>query len=178
MKNLIRGDLKVMDGGMGKELAHQFPDEGFKNLWSAYYLWKNPQAVIKCHLDFINAGARVIITNNYACIPYYLEKCNLIHKMFEFIRKSGQLAQEAKKKSGNEDLIIAGSIPPYDGSYRGGAMPNKEPIIKEYLRIAYELSPFVDVFLIETMTSYDEAVTALSGMIAILYVIIYNLIIN
>ena len=55
---------RILDGGMGQELLHK----GLKpkgTLWSAHALIDEDchQLVIDTHLDFINAGAEVIVTS-------------------------------------------------------------------------------------------------------------------
>ena len=58
---------RILDGGMGQELMAK----GLKpkaSLWSATALIekKYHQLVVNAHLDFIKAGADVIVTNNFA----------------------------------------------------------------------------------------------------------------
>ena len=57
---------RILDGGMGQELLHK----GLKpkgTLWSAHALIDEDchQLVVDTHLDFINAGAEVIVTTTF-----------------------------------------------------------------------------------------------------------------
>ena len=57
---------RILDGGMGQELLNR----GVKphgTLWgaSALYNRKYHKTVIKTHLDFIKAGAEIIVTNSF-----------------------------------------------------------------------------------------------------------------
>ena len=59
--------IKILDGGMGQELLSRgLQSKG--SLWSASALLEERynQLVIDAHLDFINAGANVIVTNNFS----------------------------------------------------------------------------------------------------------------
>ena len=58
--------VRILDGGMGQELLNR----GVKphgTLWGASALLnkKYHKLVIKTHLDFINAGAEIIVTNSF-----------------------------------------------------------------------------------------------------------------
>ena len=74
----------VMDGSMGNELLARRSDL-VTGLWSAQYLIDAPELVKEIHLDYINAGADLIITNTYSTIPSYLSKQKAEDKMPELI---------------------------------------------------------------------------------------------
>ena len=64
-KNFFK-KTRILDGGMGQELLNK----GMKpkgTLWSAHALINKEchQMVIDTHLDFINAGAEVIVTTTF-----------------------------------------------------------------------------------------------------------------
>ena len=66
MKKDFFNTTRIFDGGMGQELLNR----GVKpvsNLWSASAL-VDPQyhkIVVETHLDFINAGSEMILTNTF-----------------------------------------------------------------------------------------------------------------
>ena len=65
-KNYFK-NTRILDGGMGQQLlAKGLISKG--TLWSASALVeeRNHQLVIDTHLEFINAGADVIITNSFS----------------------------------------------------------------------------------------------------------------
>ena len=157
--------VTVLDGGMGRELDEKFPDPDYKHIWSAANLLNQPDSVSKCHLSFIEAGAEVITTSNYSCVPSYLAKIDIVSKMYDLIKIAGEQARKARESSKNPSSIrIAGSLPPYGFSYMGMKIPDNSDIISSYVKITQVLYPYVDIFLCETMSSIDEAVTALSGV--------------
>jgi S-methylmethionine-dependent homocysteine/selenocysteine methylase len=90
----------VMDGSMGNELLARRSDL-VTGLWSAQYLIDAPELVKEIHLDYINAGADLIITNTYSTIPSYLSKQKAEDKMTELIHLAGKLASRKRlqKKS-------------------------------------------------------------------------------
>ena len=63
----------VLDGGMGTELVRcgaQKVDS--HRLWSSISNIEEPKVVIQAHLNFINAGSNVIITNSYQSNQFLL----------------------------------------------------------------------------------------------------------
>ena len=57
----------LLDAALGTQLAvngEEVPDWK-KSIWSAYTLINNPDAILKIHVDNIEAGADVITTSNY-----------------------------------------------------------------------------------------------------------------
>lgn len=147
---------------MGNELLTRRSDL-VSGLWSAQYLIDAPELVKEVHLEYINSGADLIITNTYSTIPSYLSKKNAEDKMPELIRLAGKLAREAVKDS-KKKVMVAGSLPPLEESYRpdlvieaGEAVPIYETLIKE-------LTPYVDIFICETMSSIEEMQHAMQAL--------------
>ena len=144
----------VMDGSMGNELLARRSDL-VTGLWSAQYLIDAPELVKEIHLDYINAGADLIITNTYSTIPSYLSKQKAEDKMSELIHLAGKLARDAVKDS-KKKVTVAGSLPPLEESYRPDLVIDKEEAVPIYETLIKELTPYVDIFICETMSSIKE----------------------
>ena len=144
----------LMDGSMGNELLARRSDL-VSGLWSAQYLIDAPQLVKEIHLEYINAGADLITTNTYSTIPSYLSKKNVEDKMPELIGLAGKLAREAADDS-EKEIIVAGSLPPLEESYRPDLVIDAEEAIPIYEILIKELTSFVDIFICETMSSIKE----------------------
>ena len=144
----------LMDGSMGYELLARRSDL-VSGLWSAQYLIDAPQLVKEIHLEYINAGADLITTNTYSTIPSYLSKKNVENRMPELIGLAGKLAREAADDS-EKEIIVAGSLPPLEESYRPDLVIDAEEAIPIYEVLIKELTPFVDIFICETMSSIKE----------------------
>jgi len=102
---------RILDGGMGQELLKR----GLKprgTLWSAEALIdeKYHQLVIDTHLDFINAGADVIVTTTFTARKNRLIQ-NKCEEHFEYINtKAVELALKARDIS-KKKLLVAGGLP-------------------------------------------------------------------
>ena len=119
----MSGDLIVLDGGLGGELIRRgWPSGG---LWSAKALVEQPEIIRSVHDDYINAGARVIITNTYSTIPSYLDKSGMGDSYLELTEKAGRIARAAADESEFE-VKVAASIPPLSESYRPDLVPEDD----------------------------------------------------
>lgn len=153
----------ILDGGMGRELKRvgapfRQPE------WSALALMQAPQTVVDVHRSFIQAGAQVITTNNYAVVPFHLGEAQFEQDGMRLTALAGELARTAADEA-KADVRVGGSLPPLSGSYRPDRF-NAELAARLYPRIVEALDPFVDLWQAETMASIEEArcvVDALSG---------------
>jgi len=151
----------LLDGGMGKAL-----DEAgapFRQPeWSALALLEDPDSVRSVHASFIEAGADMVTTNNYAVVPFHLGEDRFAERGAELTALSGRLAREAADAavgSGGDagrEIMVVGSIPPLFGSYQPELF-DADRAPEMLSMIATALDPFVDVFAAETQSSIAEA---------------------
>lgn len=148
--------MKILDGGLGRELARR--GAPFRQPeWSALALIEAPETVKEVHLDFINAGAEVITTNNYAVVPFHIGQERFETDGVHLIKVAIEQAKNAVKESG-KNVKIAGCLPPLFGSYRADLFQPEqaknlaEPIINT-------LAPEVDFWLAETQSCLKEVET-------------------
>ncbi len=154
-------NLTILDGGMGGELLRRGLG-GSDGLWSAQALIDHPDVVTGVHRDYIDAGARIIITNTYSTIPSYLGKADQAGRYLELAAIAGQIARKVADDSESE-VLVAGSLPPLNESYRFDLVPPEEEATPIYEELAKALRPYVDMFLCETMSSAKEARNAVSA---------------
>ena len=146
--------IRILDGGMGQELLAR----GMKpnsTLWSANaILDKNyHQLVLDTHIDFIKAGAEIIVTTTFATRQKRLKENNLLDK-FEYLnQKAGEIAQAAKKKFPN--TYIAGGLPPQNLTYEADDRDEAE-ITENFNSQAKALNQYVDFFYFDVWSSVKE----------------------
>ena len=145
---------RILDGGMGQELLAR----GMKpnsTLWSANAILdaNYHQLVLDTHLDFIKAGAEIIVTTTFATRQKRLKENNLLDK-FEYLnQKAGEIAQAAKQKFPN--TYIAGGIPPQNLTYEADDRDESE-ITENFNSQAKALNPYVDFFYFDVWSSIKE----------------------
>jgi len=152
---------RILDGGMGQELLHR----GLKpkgTLWSAQALIDKDchQMVIDAHLDFINAGAEVIVTATFTARRLRLIQ-NDSEKYFEKINtKAVELALRARDIS-KKDILIAGSLPGQKTIYSADLGEDLDIIEKNFYDQAKLLKHGIDFFYLDVMSSGLECEIAL-----------------
>jgi homocysteine S-methyltransferase len=151
-----------LDGGLSTALENN-GNKLTTSLWTGELIRTNPAQITKAHLDFINAGAQIIITSSYQ-LSY--TGCGARgwsdDETDQALIASTQLAKNAVSKSG-KDVKVAASVGPYgaslaDGSeYKGNYGVSKQ-IIKNFhakkLEILISTSP--DYLALETMPDTFE----------------------
>ena len=161
-KNLyLDGSVKILDSGMGKTLSMKGVDVP-NTIWSANALLVAPDVVQEIHSENIQAGADIITTNSYGIILSDLKKEGLADRFDELNLLAGEIAQQASKAS-ERKILVAGSLPPQNGSFRPDRVLDGPLLIDLYYRQMHLLEPYVDFFLFETMSSIDEAQAALKA---------------
>ena len=152
----------ILDGSMGNELLKR-ANKPSSGLWSAQFLIDSPNLVKEVHQAYVDVGAQVITTNTYSTIPSYLQKENKSHLMRDLIKTAGTIAREVADKNSRE-ILVAGSLPPLDESYRPDLVPDEATSVPIYEELIEELTPFVDIFLCETVSSIAETSNILKAL--------------
>ena len=145
---------RILDGGMGQELlARGMKPNG--TLWSANAII-NPdyhKLLLDTHLDFIKAGAEVIVTATFTTRRNRLRDNNVEDK-FEYLnKKAGEIAIEVKQKF--PDVLIAAGLPPQNNTYEPDDRP-KEEITENFNEQAQLLNPYIDFFYFDVWSSIQE----------------------
>lgn len=155
------GELTILDGGMGGELLRRGLGES-GGLWSAQALIDHPDMVADIHREYIDAGASVITTNSYSTIPSYLDKAGRADQYLELTAIAGQIAR-AVADAAPRTVLVAGSMPPLDESYRYDLAPGDDEAGPIYAALAETLAPYVDLYICETMSCAREARNAVAA---------------
>ena len=161
MRSDYFSQVRILDGGMGQTLlAKGLKPKG--SLWSATALIdeKYHQLIIDAHLDFINSGAEVIVTNNFAARRVRMIQNNVDDYFNYANEKAGELALKAKEIS-KKNILIAGSLPAQNDTYVHDERDSKI-IEKSFHDQAILLKPFVDFFYLDVLCGSRECEIALN----------------
>ena len=146
--------IRILDGGMGQELlARGMEPKG--TLWSANAILqeKYHKLLFDTHIDFIKAGAEVIVTATFTTRRKRL-KDNNVEDEFEYLnKKAGEIAKKVKKQFPN--ILIAGGLPPQNLTYEADTR-NEDEIIHNFNEQANLLNPYVDFFYFDVWSSIKE----------------------
>lgn len=153
---------RILDGGMGQELI----TKGMKpvgTLWSATALMqkKYHKLLFDTHIDFIKAGAEVIITNTFATRKIRLRENKVEDKFIYLNQKACEIARKTKKLYPH--ILIAGGLPPQNLTYQADMRPDKD-IRNDFYNHAKILNPCIDFFYFDVLSSIKEFKLAIDAI--------------
>ena len=155
-------NLTILDGGMGQELlARGMEPNG--TLWSTNALLhdKYHKLILDIHLDFIKAGAEIIVTTTFTTRKSRLRDNKVLDKYEYLNKKAGEIAQRVKKIY--PKVLIAGGLPPQNLTYE--ADDRDEDEIKENFNSqAKLLNPYIDFFYFDVLSSVREVRIAVDSI--------------
>ncbi|CAH8266745.1 unnamed protein product [Arabidopsis lyrata] len=178
LEDLIKkcGGCAVVDGGFATQLENHGAAIN-DPLWSAVSLIKNPELIKRVHMEYLEAGADIVVTSSYqATIPGFLSRGLAIEESESLLQKSVQLAVEARdrfwdkvsKVSGHSynRALVAASIGSYgaylaDGSEYSGnygenvSLDKLKDFHRRRLQVLVEAGP--DLLAFETIPNKLEA---------------------
>ena len=164
---LERGEVVIVDGGMGTEIKRRGISEGSSEL-SVTAMLESPDAIREVHEDFLLAGAEVIITNTYICNTRklahigWISETDVEAEMAQINELAARAALDARNVAGSQNAVIAGSMGPLSQSYNPDAVLPYEECLAAYRKQANALAQAgVDVILVETCTKVHEAVAGI-----------------
>jgi S-methylmethionine-dependent homocysteine/selenocysteine methylase len=149
----------LLDGGVGQELVRRAGRA--TPLWSIEALLNDPELVAAVHDDFFAAGADMATTNTYSLLPDRLKIFGLLDRLEELTLSACEIAARSRDKSGGG--LVAGALGPPGFSYRTDLRAPVEEIAETYARCARIQASVVDVLLLETISSVEQAECVLSG---------------
>lgn len=147
-------DITLLDGSIGQEILKRSGDRPTP-LWSTRVMIDHPTLVDEIHLEYFRAGATVATTNTYAVLRDRLRMVGIEDQMGALTRNAVTSAQQARAAHGSGR--VAGSIGPLAASYRPDLCPPPAEAAAVYAEPVALMKDHVDLFLLETMSSVEQA---------------------
>lgn len=151
--------LTLLDGGMGQELVARAGKA--TSLWSVQALLDNPDMVRAVHDDYFAAGADVATTNSYSVLPDRMIAHGIEDQLDHLANLACTLAVQSRDAHGAG--LVAGSLGPQGFSYQPDKSPPAAQAAEAYAHLARIHAQYVDVHLLETMSSIDQALGGMMG---------------
>lgn len=152
--------VTILDGSMGQELVRRANNLN-QRMWGIGVMRDNPEIVRAVHDDYFAAGAEIATTNTYNIHPAFFEKCPFPDEFEAMTHLACKLACEARDAHGSG--MVAGGVGPMAGSYRPELGNDIDAATEQFAAVARVMAEYVDVMLIETMSSHDAARGAVIG---------------
>jgi len=161
---LLERTVGLLDGGLATALetrGHRL-DSG---LWSGQVLIDDPDEIRAVHCSYLQSGADCITTSSYQLSFDGLAAADVDSgAATEALRRSSELALEARAEMGRPDVLVAASIGPYgahlaDGSEYHGRYGVATHTLDQFHRRRFEVlsATEVDLMACETIPSLIEA---------------------
>lgn len=177
VERLEEGRTVLLDGATGTELERRgVPMNSIA--WSGLAIANDPDAVRQVHLDYIRAGAEIIITNTFATGRNMLRLAGEENQTEDLNRQAARLALQAREEAGEarsrnkdgswrlapESVWVAGSISPMSGGLGDGAKPSVELMRSDFEEQAGLLAESgADFLILEMIRDIDFACVALEA---------------
>lgn len=149
----------LLDGGMGQELIKR-AQAPITPLWSAQVMQDHPDLVEDLHLEFIEAGAKVITLNTYTATSGRLARDADIAFLNPIHESAIKAAHNAVNRSGKQNIRVAGCLPPLMASYLSAEAPDYLTSLDHYQSLVDLQQHDVDLFICETMSNIAETKAA------------------
>ena len=161
---LADNTVLIADGGLATELEARGNDLS-DALWSARLLVDAPQEISAAHLSFFRAGAMIATTASYqASFDGFGARGIGRDETVRLLRRSVQLAADARAEAGVDGARVAASVGPYgaaraDGSEYRGRYGLTVAQLEDWHRPRLEVlaDAGADVLALETVPDADEA---------------------
>lgn len=170
LDRLETGDILIIDGGMGTELERRGVSMDGQ-AWAGTAIRSNPNVIKDIHLDFIDAGADIIIANTYAAAPHVLEQAGLTGEAGALNLQACRLAHQAVEEAvTTRDIYIAGSMSSFRAGLDIDKIPDEKTARASYREQAMALADGgVDFIIAEMMldpviTEYCVSAAAETGL--------------
>lgn len=158
-KLLSKNRVILADGAMGTMLQRAGLESGAcPDLWNA----DEPDKVVAIQRAYVEAGARIILTNTFGATRFRLARYGLKDRVQELNRAGAHLARRATKGT---DALVAGDVGP-SGELLAPLGPlSFDEAVEGFAEQAAGLAEGgVDYFQIETMADLEEVRAAIEGI--------------
>lgn len=157
---LLDKQILVCDGAMGSQIYELFgPTPCFEEV-----NLRQPELVLRIHLAYITAGARLIETNTFGANRLKLTAHGLGDSVTAINQRAVKIAREAREAAG-ADVLIAGSLGPL-----GHAWQMTEPDAAAVAQRTFQEQALaleergVDLFILETFPGLQELTWAIEAV--------------
>lgn len=137
------------------------------DIWSGLAIATHPDVVRQVHIDYIQAGAEVIITNTFASGRHMLQAAGVESQTAAINRQAAQLAHQARDEAAEHPVWVAGSISLMTAGDDNASMPSLREMRAHCTEQAELLAGAgVDLLILEMMRDIDYSSSAVEAATA------------
>jgi 5-methyltetrahydrofolate--homocysteine methyltransferase len=159
LERLNAGDVLIADGATGTNLQKMGLKPGIP---PEDLVIDNPDLLFQLESRFVEAGSDIILTCTFGATSLRMKESKYVKRVTEVNRRAAELARKAA--SARDGVLVAGSIGPTGLLIKPYGILTFEDAFASYAEQAKALAEGgVDLLIIETMFSLDEASAAFDG---------------
>ncbi len=155
-----RGQILLLDGATGTELQKRGVPMNHA-VWSATATLTHPEILRQIHLDYIEAGAQLIIANTFSTSRHLLSQAGMEKDFVRLNRRAVQIAREAREVSAQSGVLVAASISPENFVFN----PPPVSLAKDFFAEQSEIyaKAGADLIMLEMMREVEYTQAALDA---------------
>ncbi|MGC6452453.1 MAG: homocysteine S-methyltransferase family protein [Candidatus Puniceispirillaceae bacterium] len=161
MARMGAGECVLIDGATGTEAERRGVPQ-LDNAWNGGGALSHPDIVRQVHLDYLEAGAEVIISNSFATHLHALEAAGEGARFEDYNRRAVELAVEARAAAGNNAALVAGGMSYW--SWRGDMPPAREMRAAATRQASVMKAAGADLIMLEMMVDQANLDTMLEAV--------------
>lgn len=148
MKRIASGECILIDGATGTEAERRGVPQ-LDNAWNGGAALSHPDILRQVHLDYLDAGAELIISNSFATHLHALVAAGEEARFEAYNRRAVELAVDARTQSGKPDALVAAGVSYW--SWIGDMPPAADMKAATQKQLAFMADSGADVILLEMM---------------------------
>ncbi len=160
---LATGKLVLIDGGTGTEIE-KLGGAMVEGAWCGAAALSHPAIVQEVHEIYLNAGAELIIANNFATARHILAQAGWEDGVTDLNRRGIELALAARAATGKTDAVVAGTI---STTRQGGPLVSLDVLAANLGEAAaLQADAGAELMILEMMRSIDSTAVAIDAAAA------------
>ena len=156
----------ILDGATSTELQRRGVPMS-ADTWSGLAAITHPDVLRKLHVEYLQAGAEVIIANTYAAAPQHVAAAGYGDRAREINLRSAELALEAREAAADGPAWVAGSLslmaPGFLSSNRQTPLEHAEGLRRQAEWLA---EAGVDLLVLEMLRDIEWSVAAVDAALS------------
>lgn len=160
MARIDAGQTIILDGATGTECERRGVPQ-LDHAWNGGAALSHPDILRQIHLDYLAAGADLVIANTFATHKHALEAAGVADDFEAYNRRGVELAVEARTQAGADDVVVAAGISNWTWT---GAHPAADVLRRNTaLQAAAMKAGGADLLMLEMMIDIGRMEATLDG---------------
>lgn len=160
MQRIRAGECILIDGATGTEIERRGVPQ-LDNAWNGGGALSHPQILREVHEDYLQIGAEIIISNNFATHYYALRDAGETERFEDYNRRGVELAIEARDRTKKPNALVAGGISYWSWAGNHPSLADLKAATERQVEIIADAG--AELFLLEMMIDIDKMLILLDA---------------